>query len=49
MSTISKLTQMVAVALLATLISACAGSRTQSSTGEYLDDSVITSCSKTRR
>ena len=43
MSTISKLTQMVAVALMVTLVSACAGSRTQSSTGEYLDDSVITS------
>lgn len=43
MTTISKLTQMVAVALMLTLVSACAGSRTQSSTGEYLDDSVITS------
>lgn len=43
MSTISKLTQLVAVALMATLVSACAGTRTQSSTGEYLDDSVITS------
>lgn len=43
MSTISKLTQIVAVALMVTLVSACAGSRTQSSTGEYLDDSVITS------
>lgn len=43
MSTISKLTQMVAVALMVTLVTACAGSRTQSSTGEYLDDSVITS------
>lgn len=43
MSTISKFTQMVAVALMVTLVSACAGSRTQSSTGEYLDDSVITS------
>jgi osmotically-inducible protein OsmY len=43
MSTISKLTQIVAVALMVTLVAACAGSRTQASTGEYLDDSVITS------
>ncbi len=43
MSTISKLTQIVVVALMVTLVSACAGTRTQSSTGEYLDDSVITS------
>jgi osmotically-inducible protein OsmY len=43
MPTLSKLTQLVAVLLMVTLVSACAGSRTQESTGEYLDDSMITS------
>lgn len=43
MSTISKPIQLLAVMLMVTFVSACAGSRTQSSTGEYLDDSVITS------
>lgn len=43
MSTISKLTQLVAVMLMVSFVSACAGSRTQESTGEYLDDSMITS------
>lgn len=43
MSTISKRTQLVVVMLMVTFVSACAGSRTQSSTGDYLDDSVITS------
>jgi osmotically-inducible protein OsmY len=43
MSTISKVTQLVVVMLMVTFVSACAGSRTQSSTGDYLDDSVITS------
>jgi osmotically-inducible protein OsmY len=43
MSTISKLIQLVVVMLMVTFVSACAGSRTQSSTGDYLDDSVITS------
>lgn len=43
MSTISKRIQLVVVMLMVTFVSACAGSRTQSSTGDYLDDSVITS------
>ena len=43
MRTISKLTQLAAVLLLATFVSACAGSRSQESTGEYLDDTMITS------
>ena len=43
MATVSKLIQLVVVTLMVTFVSACAGSRTQSSTGDYLDDSVITS------
>ena len=43
MPTISKLTQLTAVLLLAMFVSACAGSRSQESTGEYLDDTMITS------
>lgn len=43
MSTSLKLARLVAVILTVSFVSACAGSRTQSSTGEYLDDSVITS------
>ena len=44
MPTISKLTRLTAVVLLlATFVSACAGSRTQESTGEYFDDTMITS------
>jgi osmotically-inducible protein OsmY len=43
MSTISKLSQLGVIMLMVTFVSACAGSRTQSSTGEYLDDSMITS------
>jgi osmotically-inducible protein OsmY len=48
MPTISKLTQLTAVLLLATFVSACAGSRSQESTGEYLDDTMITSKVKTK-
>ena len=43
MSAISKLSQLGVIMLMVTFVSACAGSRTQSSTGEYLDDSMITS------
>ena len=43
MSTMSKLSQLGVIMLMVTFVSACAGSRTQSSTGEYLDDSMITS------
>jgi osmotically-inducible protein OsmY len=43
MSTISKLTQLIAVVLMVSFIAACAGSQTKESTGEYLDDSMITS------
>lgn len=48
MPAISKLTQLAAVLLLATFVSACAGSRSQESTGEYLDDTMITSKVKAR-
>jgi osmotically-inducible protein OsmY len=48
MRTISKLTQLTAVLLLSTFVSACAGSRSQESTGEYLDDTMITSKVKTK-
>ena len=43
MPAISKLIQLTAILLLATFVSACAGSRSQESTGEYLDDTMITS------
>lgn len=43
MSTISKLIQVAVVALMITSVSGCAGSRNQESTGEYLDDTMITS------
>lgn len=43
MTSIAKLTQLTAVLLLATFVSSCAGSRSQESTGEYLDDTMITS------
>ncbi|HSN39405.1 MAG TPA: BON domain-containing protein [Burkholderiales bacterium] len=33
---------MIVIAAFATLLTACAGSPSQSSTGEYVDDSVIT-------
>ena len=43
MSTTSKFAMLIAVMLTVTLVSACAGSQTKESTGEYLDDSMITS------
>ena len=42
MSTISGITRFIAVGLMVSFVAACAGSRTQESAGEYLDDSVIT-------
>jgi hypothetical protein len=41
MSTIPRLSQLVALMLMVLFVAACAGSKTQESTGEYLDDSVI--------
>ncbi len=38
---------MVLAGVLAAALSACAGSRTQESTGEYVDDSVLTTKVKT--
>ncbi len=43
MSMMSKLTRLVAAMLMLSFVVACAGSRTQESTGEYFDDSAITS------
>ena len=43
MSATSKLATLVAAMLMVSLVAACAGSKTQESTGEYLDDSMITS------
>lgn len=42
MSMMSKLTRLVAAALMISFIAACAGSPTQESAGEYFDDSAIT-------
>jgi osmotically-inducible protein OsmY len=48
MSKISRLSRVVAVMLMISFVAACAGSKTQESTGEYVDDSVITSTVKTK-
>jgi osmotically-inducible protein OsmY len=48
MYTISKLSRVLGVALLATVLGACAGSPTKESTGELVDDSVITTKVKSK-
>ncbi len=41
-SSLKRYAAMIVVAAFAALLTACAGSPTKSSTGEYVDDSVIT-------
>jgi hyperosmotically inducible periplasmic protein len=48
MAMISRLSRLVAVMLMISFVAACAGSKTQESTGEYIDDSVITSTVKAK-
>lgn len=48
MSTITRLSRFVAVMLMVSLVAACASSKTQESTGEYIDDTVITSTVKAK-
>ena len=48
MSKISRLSRVVAVMLMISFVAACAGSKTKESTGEYVDDSVITSTVKAK-
>ena len=48
MSMTMRLSRLVAVMLMISFVAACAGSKTQESTGEYLDDSVITSTVKAK-
>ncbi|TQV71155.1 BON domain-containing protein [Exilibacterium tricleocarpae] len=46
-TTVRKTTALLLSLILVGLLAACAGSATQESTGEYLDDSVITTKVKT--
>ena len=48
MSMIPRLSRLVTVMLMLSFVVACAGSKTQESTGEYIDDSVITSTVKAK-
>ena len=48
MSLTTRLSRLVAVMLMISFVAACAGSKTQESNGEYLDDSVITSTVKAK-
>jgi hyperosmotically inducible periplasmic protein len=48
MSTIPRLSRLIAVMLMAMFVAACAGSKTRESTGEYIDDSAITSTVKAK-
>ena len=48
MSRISRLSRVVAAMLMISFLAACAGSKTQESTGQYIDDSVITSTVKAK-